>query len=397
VPILADIRRADTWELAGVRRSAGRLPACLLNCGRLRLEIGVMRRISWAICLTGLLAVVAGCQQKPERTASSGAAEASAKPTVGKVERAVASAVGVGAPAAAASSGPPADGVLESVRAEAEAPSGTAPKLTVGSAGAEPRVALRSAKAQLPRSIKVEVSLQAGMDQVPPVEVTLGLDSKPMAAAAKKIGDETAEAKTLAVTAKVRDVKVTLAEVPAEFVSQIAGLKGARIAFSLASNGGGYGFTAELAPGAKPELRDLLDTIVEALSLAALPVPSEPLGSGAFWMVVSRDKSAGFGLVSYHMAQLSRADAKSADVELDSRRYAAGRVVDPAIMPQGSGNITLQEMSAGLKARIQFAPDVMLPISIEASATLRGTLDGGEGQPKRGVQSATSYRILSAR
>jgi hypothetical protein len=358
----------------------------------------LMRRNIRAALLLSLLAAIAGCQQKSESSAQSAPAESSSKQPVGKVEKAVANAVGAGGPAAAASSGPPADGILDPVRAEAELPLGQPPKLTMGSNGAEPRVALRSTKATVPRGLKIEVSLQAGMDQgLPPIEMTLGLDTKPMASSAQKSDDDKPSGKMLSVVARVRDVRTTIPNVPREFASQIAGLKGGKVSFSIARDGGGFGYVSELAAGAKSELRDLLESVSEALSLLALPIPSEPVGNGAFWMVVSRDKAAGFGLVGYHMVKLTRADDKTAEIEVDTRRYAIGRIVDPALLPPGSENVTLRELSAGGKGHIRLGVESMLPISVEANTMLRGTLDSGEGAPKQAVQSATNYRIALMR
>jgi hypothetical protein len=348
-----------------------------------------MRRIHWAIFGVSLVGVIAACQQKNENAAS--APETSAKAPVGKVEQAVANAVSSGAPAAANNSGPPADGILEPARAETEAPSGQPPKLTVGSTGAEPRFALRATRASLPRTVKVEVTLQGGMDQsLPPIEMSLGLEAKPTAAKAAE-GDAAPPGAT--AVAKVRDVKVMMPNVPAEFASQVAGLKGSKITFSMTPDGAGYGFSAELSKAAKPELRDLLETIDEALSLLTMPVPHEKVGNGAFWMVASRDKTAGFGLVSYHMVKLTRVDEKTAEFDFDSRRYAIGRLVDPALLPPGASNVSLKEFSAGAKGHSRTSFDTSLPVTLEAQAMLRGALVSGDGAPGQTLQSGTSYKI----
>jgi hypothetical protein len=232
------------------------------------------------------------------------------------------------------------------------------------------------------------------MDQsLPPIEMNVGLESKTLASSTKQPGDDKAEGRSLAVTGKVRDVKVNMPNVPPEFTAQVAGLKGGKVTFTMAGDGGGYGFSTELAPGAKPELRDLLEAVAEALNLATLPQPTVPVGNGAFWMVVSREKSAGFGLVAYHMVKLVRADDKTAEVELDSRRYAVGRLVDPALLPPGSEDITLKEVTASAKGRIRLAVDGLLPTSVEANAMFRGALGSGDGAPKHAVQAGANYRI----
>jgi hypothetical protein len=369
----------------------------VLNRSKLRLVMSSMRRSTCAVLLVTLLTVVAGCQQKSENSGQS-SPEASSKQPVGKVEQAVANAVGAGAPLPAASSGPPADGVLDPARAEAEAPSGQPPKLSMGSNGTEPRSLLRSPGAALARAIKVEVTLQAGMDQgMPPIEIFVGLESKPKAATSKNEGEGNAAAKSLNVTAKIRDVTMTAPNVPPDVKQQLMGLKGGKVSFSMASDGTGSEFSSELPAGVKPEFRDLLETVVEALTLLTLPVPKEPVGNGAFWMVVSRFKSSGFGLVGYHMVKLGRADDKTAAYEFDSRRYAIGRLVDPAILPPGSEGVTLKEVTASAKGFVKLAVNSLLPTSIEASAILRGALDSGEGAPKQAVQSGTNYRITVMR
>lgn len=357
-----------------------------------------MRRCIRTVLFISCCAVIAGCQQKSENSAQANSPEASAKQPVGKVAMAVANAVGAGAPEAAASSGPPPDGVLETARAEAEAPSGQPPKLTIGELGAEPRIALRSTKATLPRTVKIESTLQAGMDQgLPPIEMTVGIESKAMPASERVKGDAKPVASGWNVIAKVRDIKVLMPNVPPEFGSQLAGLKGGKVTFSMTSDGGGYGFSAELAPGAKPELHDLLETVSEALSMLTLPVPSEKVGNGAFWMVVSRDKVSGFGMVSYHMVKLEHADEKTVAFEFDTRRYAIGRIVDPTMLPPGSEPSTLKEISAGAKGRTQLAFDSMMPSGLEAQAMFRGTLKSGDGKPTQSIQSGTSYKITATR
>ncbi|HEY5955667.1 MAG TPA: hypothetical protein VIV60_03895 [Polyangiaceae bacterium] len=348
-----------------------------------------MQRILRAVLCVSLLAVIAGCQQKNESATS--ATESSSKAPVGKVEKAVANAVSSGAPAAAANSGPPADGILEPARAETEAPSGQPPKLTIGSTGAEPRMALRANKPSLPRALKIEVTLQGGDQGLPPIEMALSLESK--AAAAKAPDDAAAPSKAATAIARIRDIKVMMPNAPAEFVAQLSGLKASKVTFSLTQEGAGYGFTGELSANAKPELRDLLDTVIEGLSLLTLPVPHEKVGTGAFWMVASRDKSAGFGLVSYHMVKLSRADDKTAEFEFDSRRYAIGRLVDPALLPPGASNVSLKEFSAGVKGHSRLSFDSAMPTALDAQAMLRGALSSGEGAPGQTVQSGTSYRI----
>src|SRR5512145_974285 len=182
-------RRDDGLGGVGQRRwgrSPGKTTQIGLDCCsglKLRkfwLEMGPMRRCIRAVLLLNLLALVPNCQTKKDGDKSEATTTTSSNQPVGKVAQAVANAVEAGGPATAASSGPPPDGILDPARAEAEAPSGSAPKLSLGANGSEPRVTLRSPNAALPRNLKLEVTLQAGMGQgLPPIEIALGLESKP--------------------------------------------------------------------------------------------------------------------------------------------------------------------------------------------------------------------------
>jgi len=349
--------------------------------------------------LAVLVLAAAGCEQKSASSQSQETADAGSAKVEGKVEKAFANAVKArGVPAAASSSGPPADGIMEPARADAEVPPGAPPQVTVGSEGTAPKLLLRNPKATLPATASVELTIQGGSEQgLPPITVELSMESK----------KAKVEKSASFVVAKIKAVRIGIPNVPKEFADQLAGLKGGKIGFSMTEQGAGFGYATELASGAKPELKDFIDAVAEGLSMLALPVPSVPVGAGAVWMVVSRDTTAGFGFMSYRMVKLVNATDKTAELEFDARRYATTRAVDPALLPPGSQAQQLVEMSAGSKARLKISVDRALATELEGDSALRGTIGGPEaigGPPgqrgagqQRILQSATAYRISTAR
>lgn len=352
-----------------------------------------MSTLSRAVVLVASVIGLLGCDSKSE--SQSLPTDAGTEKPTGKVEQALASAVRGGAnPATASSAGPPADGIMEPSRAESEVPSGSAPKLTLGSEGTGPKSLLRSAGAILPRTLTMEMSIQAGMDQgLPPITVTLGLEGKQ----AKQTNEPTT------VTAKVRDIRVSMPNIPPEFNQQLAGLKGGKVKFSMSREGGGFGFVSELAPGAKPELRDLLESVSEGLSILTLPTPSVPVGKDAIWMVSSREISGGFGLISYRMVKVLSVTDKTSELEFDARRYAVGRAIDPTLLPPGSPPTGLRDMAAVAKAKLTLSVDGAVASAFEGDTAMRGTIDDGPvsaTQAKsapRMVQSGTGYRITTGK
>jgi len=337
--------------------------------------------------LAVLVLAAAGCEQKSASSQSQETADAGSAKVEGKVEKAFANAVKArGVPAAASSSGPPADGIMEPARADAEVPPGAPPQVTVGSEGTAPKLLLRNPKATLPATASVEMTIQGGSEQgLPPITVELSMESK----------KAKVEKSASFVVAKIKAVRIAIPNIPKEFTDQLAGLKGGKINFSMTEQGGGFGFATELASGAKPELKDFIDAVAEGLSMLTLPVPSVPVGAGAVWMVASRDTTAGFGFLSYRMVKLVNATDKTAELEFDARRYATTRAQQ------------LVEMSAGSKARLKISIDRALASELEGDSALRGTIGGpeaiggpsgqrGAGQ-QRILQSATAYRISTAR
>jgi hypothetical protein len=349
------------------------------------------------VFMLSLLFASPGCEQKSESKSSSEAPSASAASgsrELGKVERALASAVRVGTASPAASSGPPADGVMEPTRADADVAPGQPPKVTLGADGVAPKSLLRGVTASVPRALTVELNIQGAMEQggLPPIAVDLSLESKKGTPPSASV-----------VTAKVRDVRIPVPNVPKEFVMQLSGLKGATVGFSLTSEGAGYGFSSSLPTGAKPELRDLLEAVSEGLSLLTVAVPNAPVGVGAVWMVASREASSGFGLISYRMVKVVSIGDKAAELEFDARRYAVGRNVDPALLGPGALPATLREFSAGAKGKLTIRSDSLLASGMDGSAALRGAIDAGDppgpqGQAsQRMVQSGTAYRITTSK
>ncbi|MGC4070000.1 MAG: hypothetical protein QM784_36160 [Polyangiaceae bacterium] len=349
------------------------------------------------VSVLALLLAALGCEQKSESKSSGESPDASVVSSSreqGKVEQALANAVQAGAATPAGKSGPPADGVMEPSRADAEVRPGQPPKVTLGAEGAAPKTLLRASSGTVPRALTVELTIQGAAEQggLPPIAVDLALESKK----GKVPG-------TSAVVAKVREVRIPVPNVPKEFVSQLAGLKGAVVGFSLSSEGAGFDFSSSLPAGAKPELRDLLEAVSEGLSLLTVGVPNVPVGSGAVWMVASREASSGFGLISYRMVKVVSIADKTAELEFDARRYAVGRNVDPALLGPGAPPASLREFSAGAKAKLQIRTDSLLASAMDGSAALRGAIDAGDppgpqGQSaQRMIQAGTGYRITASK
>jgi hypothetical protein len=113
---------------------------------------------------------------------------------------------------------------------------------------------------------------------------------------------------------------------PPSAAREIAKLGGSTIEFASASSGAALGVRLEVA-GGNPDLAPLMIAAGDALSSIVLPYPEEPVGSGAFWMVKSRETCSGADVMAYRMVKVDKLEAGAAQLSVETRRYLAGESV----------------------------------------------------------------------
>ncbi|HEV8548027.1 MAG TPA: hypothetical protein VGQ57_03345, partial [Polyangiaceae bacterium] len=279
-----------------------------------------MRFTTLALLPLAALTCTLGCQKEDhEKSAPPAASVDKAAAIDPELAKAVAAAsAGVGQGAAPVGSGqPPPGGIFPPGGADREMPKGLPPKLTLGGTGAEPRVKLTPAqpKPGTKTTGKFDVAVQADSRQgALPVSIATSFEvAKTKTEGAVAAAPGTLEPVT--VTVRVTGVKLGVAGVPADFEARFAKLKGAKIEYQVAANGAGSNFRTELPPGAA-ETRDHLRVLADALALVTLPLPAEPVGAGAMWMVTSREGVFGLDLVTYRLVKVDAVTADSATLSL---------------------------------------------------------------------------------
>src|SRR5688572_10396882 len=101
---------------------------------------------------------------------------------------------------------------------------------------------------------------------------------------------------------------------------EIAKLKGSSVEFVTSARGASKGFRFALQ-GDNPGLVPLVMGGAEALASVVLPYPEQPVGSGAFWMVKSRETMNGAQILAYRMVKVAQVSGDSAQLEVATRRY----------------------------------------------------------------------------
>ncbi len=313
------------------------------------------------------LPLAAGCEKekapaKAEKTDAARADEIAIDPNLKKVLP-VASA----APSDEEGDGPPSDGVLAAARADREAAVGSLPTLKVGSTGTDPKLTI---VAQPPPGSKAKgvlrLSLRTGpRSALPTVDFALALESaKPKEASAE------APAPVL-VTAKV--VAASLAPtqpgaIPDEIARAVKKLAGTKVSWSVNAAGGATGLAYELAKGADPGLDQAVRSAVEAVGTLAVAAPAEPVGSGAYWMVTSREKHSGADVVAYRLCKVTAVEGDTLTMTVSTKRYSVGRRIDLAGLAPGQ-TLEIVEFAVQSEATLKIGPKPF-PSSAEITDTI---------------------------
>jgi hypothetical protein len=341
-----------------------------------------------ALPLLVLLATV-GCQ-KTEPSAETKKSDTEAKASkVDAIDPNLAEAVAAasvqapagsrGAPAAQVEGGPPADGVFAPGAADKEIARGALPKLTLGSDGSAPKVQLGVGKAPAKMSGTIQIALQADPRQGA-IPVLLNVSVEPKKAEAVKEGDAPV---SLPVSVRITGAKIDAPSVPKDLDEQLAKLKGSKVEYSILPSGAGAGFRFDVSKGAPEEFKDVVRSLSDALGMLTIPYPDKPLGTGAYFMVTSREDFQGMDLVTYRMVKVKQVTEAGATLEVSTKRYAASRAIDfPGLPPEIEKN--LAEFQANSDGSVELAVGALLPGKGQVNSVLAAQI-GAQDSKQRGV------------
>jgi hypothetical protein len=332
--------------------------------------------------LFGLTFFVFGCQKEnppPSESAASSDAGAPRKealdPDLAQAV-AAASALRPGGRPAAVEGGPPPNGIFAPGAADKEIAHGQAPKLTLGSDGAEPRVALFPAqpKPGSKQSGTIQVVQQAQGAGLP-VEFSVTFEAqKPKAEGATAVP----------VTVRVTGARVAVSGAPKEVESQVGKLRGTKIEYEISPDGAGTNYRYDLAKGASPELGEVVRALTDTLAVVTLPYPEKPVGVGAFWMATSRDGTMGLDLVTYRMIKVEHIEGKTVSLNVNTKRYSAGPSFDlPGLPPDAPRN--LAEFQSLAEGSLQIEAGKGFPVGGTQNSAFGAQLQSPTNPAQRGM------------
>lgn len=360
-----------------------------------------------SLCLTGC-----DDDKKSKATEDSATADAGINRAMRdkNIDKALQAAAGKGSAAPQVVDGPPQNGVFAPGASEKAHPSSAPPAIKLFDQGKEPRIVLTPVFGAGATVLRVQVGKRTGPQAYPNLVYTLqlaiGADaSKPAPAedeakegkkkGAKKGKDEDAEpapspaaAKPLAGAQPValRLTSVMLAgeqpgRLPAGLAAEVMKMVGTRVVGTLDPRGALYGLRLEPSKDVTPAMKGLLEALVEGMGLLVWPVPNEPVGVGASWMITDRASYQGMGVVRYRVAKVTHQVQGEMVLTQDLRQYAASPAERPEGAPQGTQLQQVQSLGNGSWTR---KAGRLLPTSGEAKLAAAMQLAMTD-QPQRGL------------
>lgn len=343
------------------------------------------KSLSWL-----LLLALAGCEKnepKPETThkdkdADAGLAKVEAiDPNLAEAVAAASAAPARGAPRAQVEGGPPADGVFAPGAADKELARGAMPKITLGAAGSDPKVALGPGKTPAKMSGTIQVAVQSDPRQGA-LPILLGITLEP-----KKAADKAPAGAQ--VSARITSAKVDTTGIPKELDEQLAKLKGSKVEYTLAPNGAVSAMRIDVAKGA-PD--DIVHSLSDSLGLLSIPFPEQPLGAGGYFMVTSRDDLMGLDLVTYRMIKVKEVTPEGVTLDVNTKRYSASRTLELPGMPPDIDK-TLFQFDALSEGTVRITPGALLPGSGEISSLLGAQFAAPDPKRRPSIQLQTRTQL----
>jgi hypothetical protein len=345
------------------------------------------------LCAAIFCLIAFGCHSEPKDSNTEGSRPAEGAASAKKQDKlaqALASAIEPNGAAKAPTNGdsaPPADGVLDPSKADALAAAHAPPKLSLGSTGSEPRVKLvhRPSSAPLRASLQLAIDLGNGQG-MPPVDFKL--EVRPSAASNAAVQN---------LSARVVSADIAMPNLPEELKTQLHKLKGTKFTFKVAESGGAFDGALDASGPKNPEFTELIEMVAQGLVDAYLPLPSESVGAGGYWLVTSRQRMFEMDWITYDMVKVAEVTQTGAKLEISTRRYVVGHEVPTAVQSEGGGKLTIREAMATGNAQATVAVTSNVLSKYERQNSVRIIMAGEDNNGQRVLQAGGQSKFSAER
>lgn len=291
-------------------------------------------------------------------------------------------------PSAKSDDGPPDKGVFAPGAADKAQAVGAPPKVDLLGEGSEPRLSLAFAPGEGEQKESVSAAFRMQGRGLP-------LDYTVSVKVDKPKDDKKADAAPgFRVVATIAGVSLP-PQLPKDVADQVGKVKGAEIRYRLAPTGAITEVSATLPKGADPSLDQIINPVVEGVTLLTPVFPEKPVGVGAYWMVTDRLVSGIVDVVRYRVLRVEKIEKDRATLSMDVRQYAARSEIDAG----GGQKLSVLQFESIGKSKVEFAAPALL--SPRAEGQVRMALDGRvqagqQGAQQGGLQTELTVKLAGA-
>lgn len=239
-----------------------------------------------------------------------------------------------------------ANGVLTPAQSDAVLKTGQPAVVKVLDAGAEPREALAyDLKADSKQATEMRMNMEMGISAagkampptaIPELAIVLDLSN------GKK--NDAGEFPVTGVVSKVTTKATTETEkkLAAALEPALGAMRGLKITYLVSPKGRTRDVKVE-AKGVDPNVKQMVDQMKQSFDSMVAPLPEEPVGKGAKWVVINR-VNAGADILQFTTYTLKSKEGSALELDTDVKQFAASSAL---VTPQGPGGEITEFSSAG--------------------------------------------------
>lgn len=301
-------------------------------------------RPPYLAALVAALALGTACDGDKKSNTETPVAGSAMPKSKSRLAKAIEAAADTSASPSAERQGPPPTGVFTKAASDAEQPPGAPAKLVMVKKGDGATVRLAPTGLETGARFSMSVSASVFQGPLPAMVYTLevgGADAKDKADKPK--GDAPkGDASPPAAGPRALTLRVVEAKIDPSWRGKLqdggdkilAKLKGSKITATLDARGGLSGAKVEVAKEVEGAAY-IVEAMAQALGFAFVPVPEEPVGEDASWLVSDRTRIGGLELIRYRAVTLKKLAGDDVVLAVDVRHYGPSPDTVPEGLPPG--------------------------------------------------------------
>ena len=290
------------------------------------------------------------------------------------------------------------DGVLPPGAADKVLPAGGQPIIRLLDAGAEPRTDLsyalqKGGSQKIKMSMDMVMSVKAGQRSLPPTTIpTMTMQLDVATTDRNPSGEWRIESKLTQITINPKGGQEE--QFASAIRPQLEGMKGLGMGYWINAKGRVRDVKIDIPKSVPAAAQQLLQGMSQSFESMVAPLPSEPVGTGARWQVVSRLSSSGADLLQSAVYTLKSRSGDKIALDVTLSQLAANDTIKVPGMPAGV-SAQVKAFNSGGSGTNQISTKNVAPEagSMALKTTMNIAVQGGGAPDESSVDTQTKVQI----